>query len=325
MMLAPHFVGAAAAHPLQNPLASAGPQAAHIESLWWLTFWVCTVVLAAVVVATLWAIRRKREGAPTERGEARALRYVNLAVAILIALLALLFAASIYTDRALAKLPLADALHIEVTGYQWWWDVRYDDADASRIFTTANEMHIPVGKPVVVTLRGGDVIHSLWIPNLAGKKDLIPGRETTLTLRADEAGEFRAQCAEFCGYQHAQMALVVTAESPDDYAKWADRQRTPAPPPSDDLRKRGLEVFETSTCAMCHAVQGTKAAATRGPDLTHVASRPTLGAGAMPNTAADRRAWITDAQAVKPGANMPPQILPRADLDAVIAYVDSLQ
>jgi cytochrome c oxidase subunit 2 len=318
----------AAAHPLQDVLAPAGPQAAHIDKLWWLTLAVCTVVLIAVVVGTLWAVMRARrpiDDADSVSREPQSMRYVSVAVAVSVVLLGVLFVASIYTDRALAKLPLQDAVHIEVTGYQWWWEVRYDDADPSRIFSTANEIHIPVGKPVIMTLRANDVIHSLWIPNLAGKKDLIPGRETTLALRADSTGEYRAQCAEFCGWQHAQMALFVIAQSPDDYDKWADGQRKPAPEPTDDLAKRGLQVLETSTCAMCHAVQGTKASATRGPDLTHVASRRSLGAGVLGNTPAERAAWVIDAQAVKPGTYMPPQILPRQDLDAVLAYLDTLR
>jgi cytochrome c oxidase subunit 2 len=322
-------VASASAHPLQDVLRPAGPQAAHIAQLWWLMLAVGTAVLAAVVVATVWAVARARrrpsDPHPDAARDSRAARYVSGAVALSVVLLAVLFIGTLLTERALARLPLDGALHIELTGYQWWWQVRYDDPDPARIFTTANEIHIPVGRPVIVTLRASDVIHSLWVPNLAGKKDLIPGRETTMSLRADTAGEYRAQCAEFCGYQHARMALFVIAQPQADYDNWVDTQRKPAPEPADDLRKRGRQVFETSTCAMCHAIQGTKAQATRGPDLTHVAGRRSLGAGVLANTSADRAAWVVDAQAVKPGVNMPPQPLSHEDLQAILAYLDTLQ
>jgi cytochrome c oxidase subunit 2 len=318
---------------MQDMLRTVGPQAAHIGDLWNLTLAICTLVFVAVLAAcgiALW--RAPRAGADTppdvsslERREPAAQRSVSAAVAVSIALLLVLLVASVATDRALAQLPLRDAVHIELTGHQWWWSVRYDDADPSRIFDTANEMHIPVGRPVIVTLRADDVIHTLWIPNLAGKKDLIPGRTTTLTLRADRAGTFRAQCAEFCGYGHAWMALPVTAEPPVQYEAWAARQRQPAPTPTDPQLLRGQQVFLGTTCVMCHAVVGTEAAAQRAPDLTHMASRPTLGAGVLPNDAQHLAAWISNPHAHKPGVNMPPHAFDKDDLQALVAWLGSLQ
>jgi len=320
-----------AAHPMQDVLHVAGIQAAHAENLWWLMFWICAAAFAATMIALVWALVRARradrrdESRVSPSGERRLARWVSGALAVVAVLLGVMFFASIFTDRAIARLPLEDALHIDLTGYQWWWEAKYDDPTPSNIFTTANELHIPVGRPVMLTLHASDVIHSLWIPNLAGKKDLIPGRTSTLALRADAPGVYRAQCAEFCGWQHANMALLVVAEAPSDFQKWVDGQRTPAPDPSDDKKRHGRDVFERGTCAMCHAIKGTSASATRAPDLTHVASRRTLGAGMIPNTPEHRAAWVSDAPAIKPGTNMPPQPLPPGDFDALLAYLGSLQ
>ncbi|HEV7913695.1 MAG TPA: c-type cytochrome, partial [Albitalea sp.] len=290
---------------MQDMLHAAGPQAAQIGALWNLALWLCSAVFAAILVAlgvAVWRAPRAREDTPADvsplqRDEPAARRGVAAAVGVSTVLLIAMLLASVFTDRALGALVLRDAVHIELTGHQWWWSVRYDDADPSRIFTTANEMHVPVGRPVIVTLRSDDVIHSLWIPNLAGKKDLIPGRTATLALRADRAGTYRAQCAEFCGLQHAWMALPVTAEPPERYEAWAAQQRRSATAPSDPQALRGQQVFLGSTCAMCHAVVGTEAGAQHAPDLTHLAGRTTLGAGALPNDAAHLAAWISNPQA----------------------------
>src|SRR6185437_13938187 len=267
-------------HDVQVP---AGAQAQAIAELWHVLLPVCTVVFIAIVVALILALRRApritENAAPDVsslwQGEPRIARVVWIAIGLSTFLLAVLLAASVFTDRALAQLPLADALHIELTGYQWWWEARYDDPDPSRLFVTANELHVPVGRPVIVTLVGADVIHSFWVPSLAGKKDLIPGRDTTVSFRADRVGVYRGQCAEFCGYQHAKMALFVIADAPDDYARWADRQRAPAAEPSSDEARRGRALFLARSCAMCHAINGTTAQARHAPDLTHVASRMT--------------------------------------------------
>jgi cytochrome c oxidase subunit 2 len=240
-------------------------------------------------------------------------------------MLLVLLAASVFTDRALAQLPLANALHIELTGYQWWWEARYDDVDPSRIFTTANELHVPVGRAVIVSLVGADVIHSFWVPSLAGKKDLIPGCDTTVTFRADRPGVYRGQCAEYCGYQHARMVLYVVADTPDDYEQWAARQRSPAATPVSDEAKRGRDLFVAKSCAMCHAIGGTPAQGRHAPDLTHVASRMTLGAGTLENTPSWRAAWILDPQQFKPGANMPSQNMAPDELAAINAYLGTLQ
>jgi cytochrome c oxidase subunit 2 len=195
----------------------------------------------------------------------------------------------------------------------------------SDIFVTANELHIPVGKPVLVNLKADDVIHSLWVPNLAGKKDMIPGRSALMQFRADQPGIYRGQCTEFCGFQHAMMGLLVVADPPAQYEAWVQAQRQPAAEPQDAKAQRGKDLFQALSCAMCHAIQGTIANGQRAPDLTHIASRRTLAAGTLPNTAQDLRSWISDPQVHKPGTNMPATPLSNEDLDALVAYLGGLK
>jgi cytochrome c oxidase subunit 2 len=178
---------------------------------------------------------------------------------------------------------------------------------------------------VQLTLKSQDVIHSFWIPSLQGKKDLIPGRTNTLTLQAEEPGIYGGQCAEFCGYQHAYMRLTLHALSPADFDRWATNERAAAHDPQTQKQQRGKVVFLASTCVMCHSIQGTSAGATVAPDLTHIGNRRTIAAGALTNTAAHLARWISDPQQVKPGTNMPATRLAPADLDAVVAYLTSLE
>lgn len=318
---------------MMDVLQPAGPQAGHIHALWLLMLGVCTLVFVGIVVALLLALRRAPRGDPRTPADVEALtrdertvrRTIGTAITAAIVLLLLLFGATVVTDRALAQLPLSDAVHIRLTGHQWWWEATYDDALPANVFTTANELHVPVGRPIVLTLEADDVIHSFWVPNLHGKKDLIPGRTATIGFRADAPGEYRGQCAEFCGYQHAKMALLVIAESPQQYDQWVSRSRASASEPTDASAQRGRQVFLESTCAMCHAIGGTPANARHAPDLTHVASRRTLAAGALRNEPSALAAWIVDPQHFKPGANMPANGLPPADLHALVAYLGTLR
>jgi cytochrome c oxidase subunit 2 len=321
-----------AATPYQDVLLPAGPQAHHIHVLWLIMLGVCAVVLVAVVVAVaaaLWRSPRSDEHtAPDMRHmrapEPRLARGVAIALSISLAGLLALMIASVVTDRALAQLPLKDGVAIEVTAHQWWWQVRYEADEGPLVFDTANELHVPVGRPVIVKLQSRDVIHSFWVPNLHGKKDLIPGRITTLQFRADKPGTYRGQCAEFCGYQHAKMAFVVIADEPQAYEKWLASQREPAAARRNDTTTRGERVFMTSACVMCHSIKGTSAHGRTGPDLTHLASRRTLAAGTLVNTRGNLAGWIVDPQGVKPGANMPPTALDPDDLQALLEYLESL-
>jgi len=317
-------------------LAPAGVQADHIGRLWNLFLAICALVTLAVFVVfalALWRTPRGSGDTPADisslgRHEAGPYRTVVGGVAISIALLLVLLAASVWTDRALARMALADALSIKVVGHQWWWEARYGPAanePMSNQFLTANELHVPVGRPVIVTLTGADVIHSLWVPSLAGKKDLIPGRTAKMQFRADHPGVYRGQCAEFCGYQHAYMGFQVFADSPADYAAWEARQRLEVGTPTDATLQHGQQVFLGSTCVMCHTVNGTTAHANFGPDLTHVGGRSTLAAGMLRNTPQDLKRWIVDPQKIKPGTNMPSSTLPDADLDALVAWLGSLK
>jgi cytochrome c oxidase subunit 2 len=219
----------------------------------------------------------------------------------------------------------ANALRITVTGKQWWWRIEYQGASPSESVTTANELHVPIGMPITLTLISNDVIHSFWVPNIAGKQDLIPGRTNTITFTVSKPGTYRGQCAEFCGLQHAHMALLVIAESPDDFAKWRARELSDAATPADPGRAQGLEVFLRSGCVVCHSIRGTPAGGLQGPDLTHLASRQTIAAATLPNTRGNLQGWIADPQGIKPGAQMPRAELDALDLNAVSDYLSELK
>jgi cytochrome c oxidase subunit 2 len=318
----------------QSALDPAGPGAAGIGAIWWLMLLVCAAVWAVVMAALLWAIAR-RGRPPVERTsgtayrdprrERRMAQVVGAAVGATAAIILLFVVASHWIGRALVAQPAGPALRIDVTAQRWWWDVRYRDPVPSREFSTANEIHIPVGRPVELTLRSLDVIHSFWVPNLHGKKDLIPGQVNTLWLQADRPGVFRGQCAEFCGFQHANMALYVVAEPEDQFARWQAQQRQPAPQPATDAQRKGRNVFMASSCVLCHAISGTSAGGVTGPNLTHVASRLSLGAGTLPNTRGNLAGWIIDPQMHKPGNNMPPNLLSPGELQALLSYLEILR
>lgn len=330
-----HFMSIArlGANPIQDALLPAGIQAGHIGTLWNWTLGLCTLVFVLVFGALLVAVLRAPRGGPETEPDLSSLstperrihrRVVWATGAATLGLIALL-AGDVFTTRALAHMPLKDPVHIDLVGHQWWWEARYVYEDPTMNFSTANELHIPVGRPVIVTLTSTDVIHSLWIPNLQGKKDLIPGRTATLNLRADRPGTYHGQCAEFCGLEHALMALLVEAEPNDRYEAWAARQRTAAPQPATAQLQRGQQVFLNGTCVMCHAVQGTPANAHLGPDLTHLAGRQTIGAGIFPNNRGHLAGWIADPQSLKPGVNMPANILAPDDLQALLDYLETLK
>ena len=317
----------------QDALHPAGPQAAHIADLWWLTLATCAVVALViwiVFVQGLWRAPRADEATPPDISglsthERSLHRGVIWATALSTLGLIALLAASVHTDRALAGMDVKDALQLEVTANQWWWSITYDDPDPTRMFVTANEIHVPVNRPVVVLLTSNDVIHSFWVPNLHGKRDLIPGHQITMTFRADQPGTYRGQCAEFCGLQHAFMAFTVVAETPDAFNAWADAQRKPAPEPADENVKRGKSLFLSGACMMCHNIAGTPAWGRKGPDLTHLASRPTLAAGTLANNHDNLVAWIRDPQKIKPGVNMPANTLVAEDEQALVAYLETLK
>lgn len=312
----------------QSALDPAGPYAQRLHDLFSLFTIVCAVVWMAVIVALLFAIRkaRKRETPDiTEEGWRGSLRWVASAMAVTVVILIALLVTSVAAGRSVSPYGEETTREIQIVGHQWWWDVRYLHLRPDRIAQDANELHLPVGERVKLILTAGDVIHSLWIPNLHGKRDLIPGKTSILTIRADTPGVYRAQCAEFCGMQHAKMAFLVIVQPRADFEAWLARQRRPARPPKSADEQWGQQLFLTTTCAMCHAIQGTPAGARTGPDLTHVGSRRTLGAGILPNDRDHMRRWIANPGDIKPGTLMPPNVFEEKDLRAIVAYMESLQ
>jgi cytochrome c oxidase subunit 2 len=215
---------------------------------------------------------------------------------------------------------------IVVTGHRWWWQVEYRGAGPSESIASANEIRIPTGKLVTIELHSADVIHSFWVPKLEGKVDLIPGHVTHIAFSADEPGRYEGQCGEYCGEEHARMRLVVIAMPPADYAAWRAHEQADAPEPTDPKERRGLAVFQTKACALCHAVRGTRAHATVGPDLTHFAERAELAANSYPNNRGYLGGWIVHAQGMKPAAEMPDlATLTGEELDALVAYLEALR
>lgn len=304
-------------------LDPSGPQAARIADLYWLFAAITGFVYLAVVVALLLALRRRAAQAEP-RDQGRRAWVVKTATGVTVVLLFVLLIASVRTGRALSELREPE-LTIEVVGHQWWWQVTYPDPQPALRVTTANEIHVPAGKRVALRMRSDDVIHSFWVPSLHGKRDLIPGYETWLVVQSDRPGVHRGRCAEFCGYQHAHMELVVVAHPELEFQRWLARQRQPAHEPTTDEQRRGEQLFTTGSCALCHAVNGTLAASGHGPDLTHLMSRSWIAAARLPNTRDNLRAWVRDPQRIKPGSNMPPNPLPGADLDALVAYLETLR
>lgn len=305
------------------------PQGRAVAGLiWWFTG-LCTVIWILVLLGLAFAIWRPRlvpadPLALDQRAERRSGRVVAVLIGltgvIVIGLTVLSFAA----QRQLFE-PADGALTIDIVGHQWWWEVVYNSPDSSQTLTTANEIHVPVGRPVTLDLTSNDVIHSFWVPSLMGKADLIPGRHNDLTFTAEKPGIYNGSCAEFCGMQHAHMGIRVIAETPSDFEAWRRQQLRSAAPPASESAKRGEALFESSACAFCHNVSGTPASGQVGPDLTHLASRSSLAAGTLPFGRGQLAAWIADPQGIKPGAQMPDVRLAPDQLNAMLDYLMGLK
>jgi cytochrome c oxidase subunit II len=321
---------AAASCADQEPGAFAprGTQASEIAWLFWLMVGLGAAVFVLVLALFTLAARRRDER-PRDRSEssddaavARSTKLViggGIVLPVVI-LVPLTFAMLVVADR-ISPHAADDALEIEIVGHQFWWEVRYPGTDA----VTANEIHIPVDTPVRFVMTTEDVIHSVWVPQLAGKIDMIPGQTTYLQLDAVEPGEYWGYCAEFCGIQHARMRFLVIAHEPDAFDAWLANEAEPAREPTDEAAVRGEQVFADFGCAACHTVRGTDAVGDLGPDLTHLASRRTLGAATVPNTRGQLGGWVTDPQAVKPGNLMPPTPLGADELLDLLAYLEGLE
>ncbi|MBV9403812.1 MAG: cytochrome c oxidase subunit II [Acidobacteriaceae bacterium] len=320
----------------QSAIDPTGPQSGQIATLFWFFTFLLTAIFIVVLALALWTLMRRHRGIeqepleithlPSPATETKLARIVTVATIASVIILFILLVSSVVTGKSIADLSTRkNALVIELTGNQWWWQVQYDNPDASRILITANEIHIPVGRPVEILGRSNDVIHSFWVPNLHGKRDLIPSRVTNEWIEADQPGAFRGQCAEFCGLQHAHMSLWVIAEPEAKFDSWFNAQLKPALAPSDPARQRGQQVFLNHECIFCHSIRGTAAAGQVAPDLTHFASRRGIAANTLPNNLGNLGGWIVDPQSVKPGNHMATVALASQDLQPLLEYLEGLQ
>ena len=317
----------------QTALGGQALESSNFISLFTVFMIVCTIMYVLVVGALLLAIlrRRKDEGELTvEAGKHEAdTPFVRSALVGWIGLIGIglvgLTIASFFTDRSNASVAANPQLTINVTANQWWWDVKYTTHEASNEFRTANEIHLPVGVPAEITLESNDVIHSFWVPNLAGKQDLIPGRVTDIQILPQKTGTFRGQCAEFCGVEHANMALNVIVESKSDFERWVAAQQRPAFAPMTKLELSGYRYVTTRECSACHNIGGTPANGQLAPDLTHFASRRSIAAGTLPMSTGNLYGWVADPQSQKPGNKMPTIGMSPDELHAVVAYLGRLK
>jgi cytochrome c oxidase subunit 2 len=307
---------------LQSLLHPYGPHAEATASLAWLLFGGGTLILLGVVVAVALAVRGSSRA---RRVLARDSTILAAGAGLPIVTLSALLIHSLRVEVGLEQEP-PGALAIEVRGHQWWWHVRYLDERGGWDFVTANELRIPTDAPVELRLSSADVIHSFWVPNLAGKLDMVPGRVNRLILRAERPGVFRGQCAEYCGGAHALMAFHVVAEPPEVFDAWRERQRRPAREPADAETERGRAVFLANGCGVCHRVAGTPAAGTLGPDLTHVGGRLHIVSGMLRTHRGTFGGWVASAQRLKPGNRMPSySSLEGVELRALAHWLESLE
>ncbi len=312
----------------QSALHPGGPAAERIADLWWIMLAGASAVFLLVMVILFRAFthrgfRAEPRTASDDRGPTKMILAGGVALPAVV--LAPLFVFSLYTFAKLTPPEGDEAVDLVITGKQWWWDVEYTGDKPQDRLRTANEIHIPVGRPVRIQLRSSDVIHSFWVPALQGKMDLVPGKVNNTWIQADSAGVYRGECAEYCGLQHTRMQFRVVALPAEEFAGWLEESRRPAAPAADSAAKAGQAVFLTSGCAFCHTVRGTPARGTAGPDLTHLASRRTLAAGMLPNTKGHLAGWVSNPQAIKPGNKMPQIPLRPEELQALLAYLGSLR
>jgi len=331
-LLAPP-IGACSYQHYQSAIGNAGVEDHRFLILFAIFLVICAIMYVLVIAFLIAGILRRRHADDANVVETGRHHQSNPLMrtgligwgAVVSTGLVALAIASFFTDRSMASAAANEKLSITVTGNQWWWDVQYNSSDPSKTLRTANELHVPVGLPTRIILHSNDVIHSFWLPSLAGKQDLIPGRETDVTIVPKKIGIYRGQCAEFCGAQHAHMAFVVNVDSYADFIKWWDRQLQPAQPPANPLAMAGYNYVNQHQCAMCHNIAGTPAGGRIGPDLTHLASRRTIAAGTLPMSTGNLYGWVADPQSAKPGSKMPTMDLEPNDLHAVVAYLETLK
>jgi cytochrome c oxidase subunit II len=308
-------------------LTGAGPIAAAQAMLgWWLLVVSGVVVLVVTVLVLAGAFRGHSNETPAVEREGTGVRWVVVGGMIVPAIvLALTFAFTIATENATAAPPKIAGMTVEIIGHRWWWEVRYPEGGQGQTIITANEIHVPAGVPVRLELSSVDVIHSFWIPRLAGKTDVVPGQRNVAWIQADKPGVYRGACTEYCGLQHSNMAAFVVAESVEQFKQWMRAQRDVVSAPSDSDAARGLAVFQKSSCTACHTIRGTSAVGRIGPDLTHLVSRMTIAGGSLENTRGNLAGWIANPQSIKPGNDMPTAPLRGTELQALVAYLETLK
>jgi cytochrome c oxidase subunit 2 len=318
---------------VQNALSADALESGNFLTLFLIFLAVCTFMYLLVVagfLGGLWRSHTARQQLTVETGhhhETETMFRPALIgwVALMLVGLTALAVGSFVADRSNASVAANPQLQLNVTANQWWWDIQYEPKQASNMIHTANEIHLPVNVPAEITLQSNDVIHSFWIPSLAGKQDLIPGRVTDIQLLPRTIGVYRGQCAEFCGTQHAHMALDVIVESKPDFDRWVAAQGRPAPPPATPLQLAGYRYVVTRECSSCHNINGTPAGGQVAPDLTHFASRRSIAAGTLPMTTGNIYGWVADPQSQKPGNRMPTIGLSPDELHSVVAYLETLK
>jgi cytochrome c oxidase subunit II len=308
----------------QTTLVARSDLARSILHVYGITTWATIVIALVVLVALAIVLVRFREqpGAaalpPQIRGHTLLEISWTIAPALVLLIIAVPTIQIVFRTQGAAAPPTA--LQVTVRGWQWWWEFRYPGLDVA----AANELHLPVGRPVVLALEGPDVIHSFWVPQLGGKRDVVPGRLNQIILTPDTPGEYPGQCAEFCGASHANMGLRVIVESPDRFERWIATQRAPAPEPTGDAAITGKTIYASRACVGCHTIRGVSAGVL-GPDLSHFGSRQTLAAGVLANTVENVTAWVKDPPAIKPGAKMPALGLSDGEARAVATYLLGLK
>jgi cytochrome c oxidase subunit II len=308
---------------IQSALAPSGTEAEQIDPL----FWTVTIVSVAITVLVLLVTALALYGPVRWRSYLAADWVVVTGGIVLpvVVLSALLVYGLLVMQAGAARSQRAEGPGVTITGKRWWWQVVYSGPDGREI-VSANELVLPVDRPVAVRLETDNVIHSFWAPQLGGKLDMIPGRTNVLTIEATKAGVSRAQCAEYCGGAHALMSMFVVALGPKEYDTWRAREAAPATTPASDVARRGERLFLENGCGACHAVRGTEAAGTIGPDLTHVGSRRSLAAATLPNDVEAFARWIAENQHIKPDNLMPPyRNLAHDELAAIATYLDGLE
>lgn len=308
----------------QSTLAPLSDASREIQGLFVSIFWwavVVFVIVEGLLIVAVWRFRDRGDGKTPKPVHGHTLMEIGwtLAPAVILILIAVPTIRSVWILDLPSPDP--DALEVEVIGHQWWWEFRYPELD----IVTANELHVPVGRTVSVSLESADVIHSFWFPRASGKRDVVPGHRNELWFKMDSTGTYPGACAEFCGESHALMMMEMVVDSAQDFEVWTQRMQQPALEPTTPLAQAGKDLFLSSACIACHRIEGTTAQGVAGPDLTHVGSRQKIAAGLLENSPVELARWLRAPEAIKPGVLMPNQNLTEEQIEQLVAYLSSLR